>query len=275
MALLLAGCGNPDEPAPGIPLDESGGALPNLEGFVVDEAVRPMEGAVVRILLSNVTTTTDADGHYAIWRPTFLAETVLLSAAAPGYQPRTQQVQLSGQRSTRMDFRLDIDPYQVPHVEVLDHAGSLGCQAQVGAPVQRSLSCGAPDPTTLGESHPPPSAWDVWPDPGLAGLVVEVYWDAETDLARELHASLRGPMCGGPHGSQGDVLVEARGPIPLRLEVPTDAARALSRYCAIVLEVTFPDGQGAAPVAVSREQRFDAYATIFYVDPAPPGYTLA
>lgn len=283
LAVLLAGCGGRSAPPAGIPVDGDGDALPNLEGFVVDEAIRPMEGVTVRILFSDVNATTDADGHYAIHQPTFLAEDVLLSAAAPGYVPRTQQVQMSGHRSTRMDFRLEPDPYQVPHVEVLDHRGTLGCEARFALPgAPGTQSCDVPDVSLSGIRMPSNvSVWAIETSIGLAGAVLQLHWDAESPMSEELHATLRGPVvgcCEGESdkvGSKGQVHADVTGPSPLRLEVPEDAARAFPSWSSLWLEVRLPDGQAAAPVAFSRQQPFDAYATVFYIDAAPPGYMLS
>lgn len=283
LALAVAGCGSPDKPIAGIPLGEEGEALPNLAGFVVDEAIRPMAGVTVRILLTNVTTVTDEDGHYAIWRPTYLAETVLLSAAAPGYVPRTQQVQVSGHVSTRMDFRLEPDPYQVAHVEVLDQRGSLGCQVHAalpGAPAPLAYACDPPNASLDGIEFPKTyAAWDIGTNVGLAGAVVQLHWDAETALTQTLHATLFAPVVGccelgDDTGSKGEVIADVTGTSPMRFEVPEDKARAFPNWSALRLEVRLPEGQ-QAPASVSREQAFDAYASLFYVDPAPPGYSLA
>ena len=281
LALVLAGCGSPDPPTPGIPVDDEGDELPNLEGFVVDEAIRPMEGVTVRILFSDVNATTDEEGHYSIHRPTFVAEDVLLSAVAPGYQARTQQVQVSGQRSTRMDFRLEVDQYQMPHVEVLSRTLGLGCQAWTGLMgARQGVACEAPAPESGGWKIPTGTkVWAVDTTVGLAGAVFQVNWDAETALAQDLHVTLRGPVvgccAGGDGGSKGEVHAEATGPSPLRLELTEEAARSFSSWSSIWLEVRLPDSQDLAPLSASRDHLVDAYATLFYVDAAPPGYQLS
>jgi len=246
VAMSVAGCGGRDAVPAGVPVGEDGSALPNLEGFVVDDAIRPMQGVLVRILFSDVNATTDAEGHYAIHRPTFLAEDVLLSAAAPGYQPRTQQVQVSGHRSTRMDFRLEPDPYQSPRIEVLSQTISLGCQATLGLGPLPGAGCNPPNPF---DSLLPAAQTKVWPidtTVGLAGAVLEVYWDQQTDLSEQLHVSLRGPVagcCAGggtSSGSMGEVHADVTGSSPLRLELPEEAARAFPRWTALWLEVRLP-----------------------------------
>ena len=110
---------------------------------------------------------------------------------------------------------------------------------------------------------------------------MQVHWDAQSALATELLVRLRGPVigcCAGESpdtGSKGEVHDEALGPSPLRLELPEHVARSFPAWTALWVEVSLPPSQPAAPASVSLEQPFDAYASMFYVDPAPPGYLLA
>jgi hypothetical protein len=274
VVLAIAGCGGPKQAPEGIPVDENGEVLPTLEGFVVDEAIRPMAGAQVRLLGLDIEASTDADGHYAILRPTLQAEAVLVSVSSPGYQARTQQAQVSGHRSTRLDFRLELDPYQMPHVDVLQQTDVMECGARTGVTGEsEGVSCRAPN-LTFNEDPVPPNVWVITPTPGFAGIVVEVHWDAVTQLSERLHVALRAPVAGGFFGELGEVQAEAEGTSPLRLEIPADVARTFSPWTAVHVEARLSDAQGAAPFAFTHEQPYDAYASLFYVDPAPPGYTL-
>ena len=237
---------------------------------------------MVRILFSDVNATTDDEGHYAIHRPTLLAEDVLLSAAALGYQPRTQQVQVSGHRSTHMDFRLERDAYQVAHTEVLNERGSLSCQLHAPGTGLGQQACDPPNVGLNGIEDPPTTwVWAIDTSIGLAGAVLQLHWEPETPFTQELHAVLRGPVvgcCEGESdnaGSKGEVHADVTGTSPLRLELPEETAQAFPHWSALWLEVSLPEETGDFPVSVSREQPFDAYATLFYVAPAPPGYLLA
>ena len=277
LALAAAGCSDKAAIPAGIPTDGDGEALPTVHGVVVDEAIRPLEGAQVRVLGTDILTYTDEDGRYQILRPTFTAESVLLAAVLQGYQPLTHEVQLSGHRSMAMDFRLQVDPFMVPHLEVYNQRGVLPCRATGPVP-PGAVACEPPRFSIDKGIVPPPTTFE-WPlDTGinLAGAVLQVHWEAETDLARELRATLRGPVVGccvdGEGGSMGDIHAEVTGPSPLRLELPEAAARGFPAWSALWLEVGLPDG-GDQP-AFTRAQTVDAFATLFYVDPAPPGYVL-
>lgn len=272
LATLLAGCTTAPPAPAGIPVDEAGRALPTLQGIVVDAAIRPLAGATVRLLGTDVDATTDTDGHYEIHRPTGRAEDVLAAAFMEGFVPLTHRVQLSGHRSASLDFVLETDPTVVPHVEVLQFRGMLGCRvAASGAVVFESISCDPPE-LNAPRDAPKPWIWYVNPTPGFAGAVVELDWEAESPSTQSLRARLDGPVMGG---LEAPIVAQATGESPLRLEVPEAAARAFPRWSALrlVVELT-PEAAGDPAAAASVEQRFDAYATVFYVDPAPPGYTL-
>jgi hypothetical protein len=267
LALALAGCGDGHVPPAGIPVDAQGNELPTLQGVVVDEAIRPLAGATVRLLLSGVDATTDADGHYEIRRPTMAAEPTLVTASLPGFRTRTQQAQLSGHTSATLDFILPADPLPLPRVEVLRHTGQVRCAARTPLPPPADgLQCEA-DHGDGGNQTAPDWAWPLDPDVALAGAVVQLVWDPTTPGTQALHAWLQAPVAGGRGGER---FGEVTGESPLRLELPEAAARALPRWTNAWVMVELPPGQAAANV----QQAYDGYASLFYVDPAPPGYTL-
>lgn len=276
LLVVLAGCANPAPVPDGVPTDDAGRPLPTLQGVVVDEAIRPLANATVRLLGTALEARSDDAGHYELTRPTQQAEAVLVAAFRPGYLARTQQTQLSGYTSTTMNFVLSADAALIPHEEVLQRTDALACQARtVLVPGPKPTACDVEPPSQTGEAPPPANIWVVNPTPGLSGAVFELHWQARTELSRSLHVLLRGPVAGGFSGDTGEVLAEATGTSPLRLEVPEAAARGLPRWTALHLEVGLPDRQGPVPVSWAYDQAYDAYATLFYVDPAPPGYTLA
>ncbi|MEA3135878.1 MAG: hypothetical protein QOC71_159 [Thermoplasmata archaeon] len=271
--ILLAGCLDHGGAPAGLPVDENGDPLPTLHGVVVDGAIRPLAGAEVRFLAYGVNATTDQEGRYEILRPTGTAENVLVTAFMQGFVPLTHQVQVSGHRSTKMDFVLDVDATTIPHMDVLKQRGLASCLAIAAAPgARQEVGCDDDEAYYDGEPEPalPPSIWDLNPTPGLAGVVVEVHWEASTDASRQLLARLRAPQAGG---QPAEVVAETVGESPLRLEIPADMARSFPRWTAIRLYVELAPSDGM-PLAADNDQAFDAFATLFYIDPAPPGYTL-
>ena len=268
LAVSLAGCGAPKAVPAGIPVDENGDALPTLQGVVVDEAIRPLAGATVRLLATGEAATTDADGHYELRRPTLVAETALVTASLAGFETRTQQALLSGHTSATLDFILPVDPPPVARVDVLQHTGHVRCTARAPGPAPADAVGCEPDHGDSGEDPGPPAwIWAIEPDEAFAGLVAQVVWEAESPASSELHAWLQAPVAGG---RGGEVYAEVTGPSPLRLELPEDVARALPRWTAVWLMVELPPGAAGAKV----QQVHEDYASLFYVDPAPAGYTL-
>lgn len=270
---VAAGCTAPPPPPEGLPVDDDGKALPTVEGFVVDEAIRPLAGVVVRILGEEANGTTDEEGHYAIRRPTQQAEAVLVSAFATGYRPLSKQMQASRFTPARIDFQLEPDAALVPRVETLQFRGTLSCQ--VRTPLAWPV-CTPPDISIGGSGITPAPremTWALDTARGLAGAVVQVDWEAETPLAEQMEAILWGPVAGGERAT-GRGLANVTGTSPLRLEIDEATARGLSDWTAVWLEVRVPE-QGSLQVGLAIQQRIDAYATLFYIDPAPPGYTLA
>lgn len=268
LVLALGGCGSPKAVPAGIPVDEHGDALPTLQGVVVDEAIRPLAGASVRLLATGEGATTDADGHYELRRPTLVAESALVTASLAGFMTRTQQAQLSGHASATLDFILPLDPPPVPRVDVLQHTGQVRCTARTPGPAPADGVGCEPDHGDSGDvPTPPPWIWSIEPDVAFAGLVAQVVWAAESPASSELHAWLQAPVLGG---RGGEVYADVTGPSPLRLELPQDVARAQPRWSAVWLMVELPPGAAGAKV----QQVHEDYASLFYVDPAPPGYTL-
>lgn len=269
LALALAGCGGPKAVPAGIPVDEQGKALPTLQGVVVDDAIRPLAGATVRFLATGLNATTGEDGHYELRRPTLVAEEILVTASRDGYKTRTQQVQVSGHVSATMDFVLEVDPAPLPRVDVLQHTGQVRCLARTPLPDPLAGAQCERDRSDSGEHPvPPPWIWSVDPDVALAGAVVQLAWDPTTAGTQTLHAWLEAPVAGGQGGPRH---AEVTGTSPLRLELPEPDARSLPRFTSIWVCVELPPGALGANV----QQTVEEYASLFYVDPAPPGYLLA
>jgi hypothetical protein len=264
LALALAGCGGGAEVPVGIPVDDEGKALPTLQGVVVDEAIRPLAGAFVRLLGSDLNATTDAEGHYELRRPTLVAEQVLVTASLAGYRTQAQQTQVSGYTSHTLDFILQLDPPPVARVEVLQATSTVTCYATTPLPPPAdAMEC------ELG-GNKAAWAWNVLPDRAWSGTIVEVHWDATSAFADNAHGWIQGPEF---EGHPGPVLVEATGASPLRFELTQEQARAVPRNSAIQIALQPVATSGAVGLAVN--QVYETYASMFYVDPAPPGYQLA
>ena len=63
-ALLVAGCSGGKGKDPAKPDGQEPGALPMLHGFVFDPALRPLHGATVKVLDTNSSMVTTAEGSF-------------------------------------------------------------------------------------------------------------------------------------------------------------------------------------------------------------------
>lgn len=270
---LLAGCSKPAVPE-GIPESATGEALPTVHGFVVDETIRPLAGAEVRFLGTDIKAFTDEDGAYRIFEPVDEAYAALVTAFKPGYWPRTAHVQVSGHVSARLDFGLALNQYLVPHTAADEHRGFARCDAKVrmGAQGYDHDCQGMERNERSGEV--PGWMWEINPTPGFAGAVIQVAWNPAWPDTERLHLWLVAPMAGG---QGGQVIEDVTAASPVRFEVGEEFARAMADWTSIRLHVDLPESGGSVPVATAafgRDQLYEAVATLFYVDPAPPGYVL-
>lgn len=274
LVLAVAGCAKPPPVPEGIPVGSGGEALPTVQGTVVDSAIKPIAGVRVYFLGTDVNTTTAEDGTYAIYRPTALRENVMVTAWKQGFSAQTHMIAVSGHSSAVLHFRLEAAPYQEAYSTVLQFRGTLGCIVAVsGAGQQQRASC---DAQLNPPEGPPANTGDFYLEPNFAGAVVQVVWEAESDMTRHLHAWIEGPAVGG---QGGPLLVEATGPSQIRLEIDyTTAREKFGDWSGFRVVTQLPDAPPGGPVpgvGASVGQTFDVYATVFYKDPAPAGYVLS
>lgn len=265
VALLLSGCGTQESPAttsaPAVVQD------PALQGVVIDDGIRPLANVTVRVQDTNETTITDADGRYR-FEALPLERVLVLVATKDGYLPDARQITLALATPMRLDFTLEAVPVLQPRSQVLPFEGFIACQATVEvAEEPRHLDCsgGAPDA----------SSWEFNAEADLAGLIVEILWEPSQPSAAFLGARLE--TIG--FGAHDTVLVEVIGESPLRLAIPQSTAeRYYSSGGTLRLSVyAHPDNDShetGAGSAVALQQDFRVFASLFYVRPPHPTYTV-
>lgn len=264
--LLLAGCAQ-DADNDATTSAPPTATQPMLTGVVLDEAIRPVANATIRVQETNSTTTTGTDGLYAFdGLPTDRA--LVLVATKLGYLPNARQITLVPGTPVRMNFTLEAVPIKVPRHEVLPFNGLVGCQLATEVSGQnRTIECagGTPDETR----------WDFPVEPDLAGVVVEINWEPTSPAAETLGARLETTGLGASNA----VLAEVVGASPLRLVVPQITAE---RYYAAggLMRLTVyaqPDNdanEAGAGAALAFQQDYRAFASLFYVAPPHPTYSV-
>lgn len=259
LAFAFAGCTGGAEPAP--PAGDEAPA-PALQGFVFDDAARPLAGATVEIQATGNQTSTDGDGHYAfVTAP--IDEELVVVATLDAYQASSKHVTLHADAPVQVNFTMVLIPVKVPYMEVLPINAYLQCQgAASAAGLVIPLQCGG------GEQN----SWDLAAAPDLAGVVIEVAWTPGSPLATQFTATLETLSL----GDLNQVLAEATGESVLRLEVPQDVTRILYPAGGLMRVTIAPAVSPDEPsVSLHVSQDVQLFVSMFYVDPPSPDYTVA
>jgi hypothetical protein len=268
LGLAFSGClgaGNGERDGDGSG-DEDPGPI-QLFGYIFDNALAPLEGAVVKILETNSSVTTDDEGFYAFaGLPT--DQFLVIVATHDGFKPDSKQATLPQDMVVLLNFSLEPEPVKVPRMVPLSKAGFFSCQAgyAIGEENQ-TIDCSGGQAQT--------NVWDFAVDPDLAGAVIEIYWEPVSAAAETLHARLETLEL----GQFNEVLGEKTGASILRIDVAEAKARKLYVGGGLMqLTLTaLPDNdanEAGIGAAAHVQQDFTMYASLFYVEPPCPSYTI-
>ncbi|MEK6986002.1 MAG: carboxypeptidase regulatory-like domain-containing protein [Candidatus Thermoplasmatota archaeon] len=263
--LLLAGCSQApaEEPVEGASPD----GAPRLSGYVVDPGIVPMKGVTLRVLDTNATATTDEGGFFA-FSVVPLDQILIIIATLDGFVPISKQVSVPTDATVQLNFTLEPVAVLTPFMQVSPFTGFLSCQAAYEITGQnQTLSC---------DTGSTVDVWEFGVGTDLAGAVIELFWEAGSPLGQALHAKLETLNL----GELNVILAETIGTSPLRLPV---AQATASKYYTdggvMRLTVRVDPNNDATEQAVGAglafEQQFDAFASLFYVAPPSPTYTIA
>jgi hypothetical protein len=273
LTLALAGCsGGKDGSGKGSASDDDLGDLPMLHGYVVDAAIRPLEGVTVKVIDTNVSTETNEGGYFGLDDlPT--EQFLVIVASKPGFLPQSKQVTLVPDMPVRLNFSLNPEPIKTAFERTLQFEGFIGCQIASNTPSgNNSINCGdaAGNPGTAEKAR-----WDFSVDADLAGAVIEVFWEPTTQAGTTLGLRLETLEL----GQLNVVLGETVGPTPLQVTVPQSAAEKYysgGGLMRLTMYAQSDSDQNEAGVGmdVVAQQGFQAFASLFYVEPPPAGYTI-
>lgn len=254
--ILLAGCTKDEGPVQTSAIEPG-----YLTGTVTDIAMVPLAGVNVTVEGTNESALTDAAGAFTF---TLLpGEYVVLAAHGDHKTGALRASVLSAQPST-LAFTLDPIPRITPRVEVAEAAGYLGCGAYVLRSGERTLvPCGENDP-----NEQPDVEFPLMTREGLETIVVEVAWEAGTDAARSLRidAAIR-------NGDELVALGAVEGRSPLSLPIPGRLVEGDSIVVTASPAGSFLDEEAGADAGFVLQQDFTAYASLFYYEAAPGGYS--
>ncbi len=268
--MLLAGCSQTDS---GTGASDAGvpPGTPLLSGYVLDPGIVPMKDVHVRVLDTNATATTDASGHYA-FTDLPVDRVLLLVATKDGFTPLSKQVSVPTQSTVRLNFTMEPISSKTPFMQKLPQTLFIACQVATEVSGQNSTyDCSS----GTGIESASRDQWEIAVGPDLAGVVLELAWTAQSPLESALSARLETLNL----GQLNVILAEGVSTSPLRLTVPQATAQKYYTPGGVMkLTVRVDPNNDANEVAAGAgfafEQQVDAFASLFYVAPPPPDYTI-
>ena len=280
-AVALAGCSGGDG-LDDIPVTSDTGGI---RGVVVDEAIRPIQGATVQVPAIGKSAITDASGEYAITG--LAAGSYVVKASHPLYDvvQQTANVVAGDPDPKAVKFQLTrlitADPYAVTTKYDGFIACSLGvpnvgyseeCGEGVGVP------CDVPPPVgcqRVGGQDNNDVQYDFNVDgPSVRSLTVELVWEpsAGETGAGQLYAIVATDWVCDP-SCEGNRLGEASGASPLHVYVPPRALGNLSAEKTVTAFTwaAFEDQNAPNPVV---NQDYQLFVTASYHLPLPEEWSF-
>lgn len=264
LPFALAGCSQ-EQPRPAV---ETG---PLVEGYVLDEARAPVPAATVVVRGLTVNGTTGPDGHFAFQAPSGVE--LLLTAQAPGFIASSQVVPAFSGTYHLLNFTLERMPFAEPYTVVSDFKGSVTCgvtavvgEDQSSPHEHKGVRCSELIPS---DTH----VWNYTIPLNTTGLVLEAFWDPQTDLAAALVFKATIPETGEILGFK-----ESASPARIQLSAVSLAQNLAAGHT--VLSVVVGPGAGTGEhehgaVGAFVEQGFQLVMTAFFNGPVDPAYSIA
>lgn len=267
VAPLLAGCGQPAEGGfdvevrsleptevrsdpdglpPAVP-EQTGEGRGHLAGVVVDQAIRPIEGAVVRLPSLDLTRLTDRDGSFGF--VDLVPAPYFIEVTADGFLPAEALVSVADGEFTRAKVVLTAIPPAEPYRTMQEFTGFVDVSSTPYA--AGTLVCQHCDfPFTLSPE-------------GLDTLVVEAAFDAPTaGNQQSFMAWLQGQRTGGTWLC---IVCDVQAD-PVRIEVRGDDLANQTDWNLRAEPQTSP--------LPETNVRFHVFVTAFYHQAAPAGWSF-
>ncbi len=286
-AAALAGCagddssGNsPDAEVPELSVTSSTGGI---RGVVVDESIRPIEGATVTIRQTGATATTDEKGAYSF--SGLAPGTYFVEAHHPLYNSVQQSTEVvAGVKAPKpINFQLLRVITEEPYTFIDKQTGFISCSLNIGAAKSEECGEGLGVPTEVpviggtrvGGNDQNRAEIQFSVDGGhIRTLIVEQVWEPSTQINPDGSSGLDTlvalewsclPVCGGKILDR----VESGPPLLLRVDEDTLAEHNITSESVFS---TFSWSAGSVGVMVNQE--FELFITSFYYLPAPEGWSF-
>ncbi len=265
LCIVLAGCAAPTVPVdiappPGI-----------LDGIVVNALLQPIPGATVRVLGGEPhAAPVHEDGRYAIHANWTLGEHIVVFEA-PGYESATRTFTAHAQ-SQHISFNVTLAKIPLGGLDTQSYRGLISCAAIV----QVGHDHGSGDPeedrhVACEVAGRDVNEFQLRPQPDVQDLLLELFWDANSDLSKRMTLVLR--------NETGAVVGFDEGTSPLRVFFGRSQITNLFADGQIATIQVLPGVSEDAPadlfVGVHIEQPFELFATTGHGMDVPLHWTVA
>ena len=266
LCVALAGCSRGGSDAKE---EDSPGVL--VEGWVIDERIVPVPGAVARLAGLDLQTSTDAAGHYAIEAPTGMD--LVLVVEAEGYKSASGAVTALSGTYHVLNFSLERLPLAEPYDEVQSFDGLLRCgivattQEDPSRPHEhQGVRCSSLINDTA-------NRWAYVLPVNTTGVVVEVAWEPQSDVARALVLKIT-------VAATGEVVAFLESTSIMRVHLSSVKLEQERQAGHDELIMVVEPGAGSGDhehgaVGAFVDQQFVIYATAFFNGPVPPSYSIS
>jgi len=286
IALLLAGCtsGHKADASGGVPTPDFGtldlqatATTGVVRGVVVDNAIRPLANASVKLTPGGQAARSDASGAFGF--DDLAPGTYFLTVAKPGFMPAQQSVDVvAGVKAPPVvKFQLLPDAaFKPPYYEQFVFDGFIECSFGAGAVVSYLYlsACSFEQGTPAGEVKPFPndrfanaetlSGYPTW-------VQSEMTWDSTQTVSHSLSHSF---YYDDPNEADGEKDLAVDGPSPLVNTMDNATAKQYieglhyqpGQNLTLGQRIfTVADGGEFGPgPAITVEQKFQVYTTVFY-----------
>lgn len=275
LALVLSGCAGkdgsevtdtPDEP---VSSDGSQKRDHQLHGWILDGKIQPIEGAMISIHGENVTSQTSEDGYFG-FSGMPVDRLLTLQVEADGFRPQTRAVTLLPDTLMVVNFTLIPLPVLEPYMEKQSYTGHIGCSAVVKTQDStQPYDCGIVSPVDN-------RVWEFNVNGNVASIIVEAFWNYDTELAAHLNLTVETVNL----GIFDEELAYAEGTAPLQGFVTNAQSQRFYREggtvrATIDIGRNIDQEEAGVGAGLAVDQEVQLIASVFYVAPAPPGYTAA
>ncbi len=296
-ALLAAGCAEPVMTSSGeeavfedfdVEATDTTGVI---RGIVVDQAIVPIEGALIEIKASGLSATTNDAGAFAF--ADLSPGTYFIEASKAGYKSVQQSavVEAGVDNPPIVKVRMDADPQSLPYVEVDQFDGFLQCSVRAGFIGYAACSGMADDECCKDLDG------EITDFASLNYIQSEATWESTQELGDEMGWSIT--CMDGPECPDGQIIIgEERKTSPLLVKINETSVRHFFTGQNDIDERMFADGYAATDIeeeeiyailgqciewpilfdaciryngiGVILQQPFTAYTHLFYNQLFPP-----